>query len=164
MGTVYHISTDLQRHTATNKPWSEGISVTYTRRSETESSDSFAKHPGMGGHGIVKVVPRHQSLPAGALTACRSPSLVKSAMMDSPALGSGRSDPNLPASNDWARQRLDGEASAGCALRGQPHVRRLGAQFGCALQVLPACSSSDASPGAITLGTGNNNKRRELCR
>jgi hypothetical protein len=35
MGTVYHISTDLQRHTATNKPWSEGISVTYTRRSET---------------------------------------------------------------------------------------------------------------------------------
>src|SRR5664280_2868629 len=34
MGTVYHISTDLQRHTATNKPWSEGISVTYTRRSE----------------------------------------------------------------------------------------------------------------------------------
>jgi multiple sugar transport system permease protein len=43
MGTVYPISTDLQRHTATNKPWSEGISVTYTRRSEAASIDGAGK-------------------------------------------------------------------------------------------------------------------------
>ena len=35
MDAVYHISTYLRRHIATNTPWSDGISVTYTRRSES---------------------------------------------------------------------------------------------------------------------------------
>src|SRR5664279_2074766 len=65
MGTVYPISTDLQRHTATNKPWSEGISVTYTRRSESQQKRQCGRLVLHGSASRVGV-PHTQPLPPSA--------------------------------------------------------------------------------------------------
>src|ERR1019366_3964059 len=40
MDTPYRILWDLRRYMITKKPWSQGISITYSRRSETERGNT----------------------------------------------------------------------------------------------------------------------------